>query len=153
MESEYVQDHARNEAMINEYKGKPEDRYMLTIARDGEYPERSIYIYDRAIDAVNGYNEYKDWGFAKHFLTVSLYEPSGSVTTKVLSRPPAGECVFLREQYYDATDAILKIKNKLDEDSYSQLVYDFAKIFSLDSWRFDSERFFENTQCMRKVIE
>jgi hypothetical protein len=153
MKSDYVQAHAKNELTIKEYKENSNGRYMLTISRDGEYPERSIYIYGTAMEAVNGYNEYNDWGFAKHFLTVSLYEPSGIVTTKILKRPPAGECVFLREQYYTATEAILKVKDKTDEETYCQLVYDFAKIFSLDSWRFDSKRFFENTKCKKEVIE
>jgi hypothetical protein len=153
MTGDYVHAHAKNELTISEYKNNPDGKYMITIARDGEYPERSIYIYGTALDAVNGYNEYTDWGFAKHFLTVSLYEPSGHITTKVLKRPPAGECVFLREQYYDATKAILNIKDKTEQEAYDQLVYDFAKIFSLDSWRFDSKRFFENTQCSKEVVE
>jgi hypothetical protein len=153
MTGEYVEAHLKTGDSVKKYKLDPNGQYMLTIARDGEYPERSIYIYGTAMEAVNGYNEYNDWGFAKHFLTVSLYEPSGIVTTKILKRPPAGECVFLREQYYTATEAILKVKDKTDEETYSQLVYDFAKIFSLDSWRFDSKRFFENTKCKKEVIE
>jgi hypothetical protein len=151
--SEYVKAHASHEVQIAAYKEDPNGMYMLTTSRDGEYPERAIYMWPDALMAVNGYNEYKDWGFAKHFLTVTLYEPSGKVHSKVLRRPPAGECVFLREQYYQATDAILKVKDKTDEETYSNLVHDFAKIFSLDSWRFDSERFFANTQCDREVIE
>lgn len=151
--SEYVTAHAKHEVEISAYKQNPNGQYMLTTSRDGEYPERAVYLWANALDAVNGYNEYQDWGFAKHFLTVTLYEPSGKVHTKVLKRPPAGECVFFREQYSLAAESILKIKGKLDEDSYSELVKDFAKIFSLDSWRFDSERFFVNTQCNRKVIE
>ena len=34
--------------------------YMLTIARDGEEPVRSIIYYDNAIDAVTVYESYKD---------------------------------------------------------------------------------------------
>ena len=153
MTEKYVEAHEKNGASVKKYIENPDGMYMLTIARDGEYPERSIYMYADSLNAVNGYNEYKDWGFAKHFLTVSLYEPSGKVHTKVLRRPPAGECVFVRQQYYDAEEIILKVKEKMDKESYEGLVKDFAKLFSIDSWRFDPVRFFEATKCDGEVIE
>jgi hypothetical protein len=153
MTGEYVEAHLKNGDSVKKYKLDPDGQYMLTIARDGEYPERSVYMYADSLNAVNGYNEYKDWGFAKHFLTVSLYEPSGKVHTKVLRRPPAGECVFVRQQYYDAEEIILKVKEKMDKESYEVLVKDFAKLFSIDSWRFDPVRFFEATKCDGEVIE
>lgn len=115
--------------------------YMMTIARDGESPARSIYFYENAIEAANGYAAYTDWGFAKDFLTVELYEPTGTVHRKVLTRPRGGECVFHREQYHEATIIIGKMWSKTDTDSYNELIYDFAKLFSKDNQRFEVERF------------
>lgn len=138
---------------IKKYKENPENNYMLTIARDGETPERSVYIFNNCLDAVNGYNSYTDWGFAKEYLTVSLYEPNGNVFTKILKRPPAGECVFVREQYYKIAKILLSIKGQLEEDSYAKLIKEIAKIFSMDNWRFDPVRFFIATECSREVTE
>jgi hypothetical protein len=33
---------------------------MITVARDGEQPVRSIIFYDNALDAVSVFNSYKD---------------------------------------------------------------------------------------------
>lgn len=135
--------------MVQDYKNrvsnKTADSYMLTIARDGESPVRSIYFYGDAIDAANGYNAYTDWGFARDFLTVELYEPTGRVHSKVLRRPRGGECVFERSQYYAAAD-ILRSRRPLvgatiTEETYNYLVYEFAKLFSKDNQRFQADRF------------
>lgn len=115
--------------------------YMLTIARDGESPVRSIYRFDNALDAAAGYASYTDWGFAKDYLTVELYEPTGRVHTKVLSRPRGGECVFARETYYDAAEIIKRLQEQVSEEAYDYLVYEFGKLFSKDNQRFDYERF------------
>ena len=120
---------------------KTADSYMLTVARDGESPVRSIYFYGDAIDAATGYAAYTDWGFAKDFLTVELYEPTGRVHSKVLRRPRGGECVFHREQYYKAAVILSETNGKMDTDSYNKLVYEFAKLFSKDNQRFQVERF------------
>lgn len=124
---------------------KTADSYMLTVARDGESPVRSIYFYGDAIDAATGYAAYTDWGFAKDFLTVELYEPTGRVHSKVLRRPRGGECTFERAQYYAAAE-ILKsrlplINATITEETYNYLVYEFAKLFSKDNQRFQVERF------------
>ncbi len=54
--------------MVAEYTQKAQlkqvDHYMLTIARDGEQPVRSIYFYGTALEAAAGYVAYLDWGFA-----------------------------------------------------------------------------------------
>jgi lipoate synthase len=136
--------------IVEEYLNNNKNQYMITIARDNE-PVRSVYKFDDALNAVNGYNEYTDWGFAKHFLTVKMYEPNGKIHEKVLKRPPAGECVFVREQYYQAEKALLKVKNYLSEDIYTNLIKDFALIFSLDSWRFDHIKFFKLTESKESV--
>lgn len=131
--------------MVQEYRdrasNKTADSYMLTVARDGESPARSIYFYADAIDAATGYAAYTDWGFAKDFLTVELYEPTGKVHSKVLRRPRGGECVFHREQYYKAAIILSEASGKMDADSYNKLVYEFAKLFSKDNQRFQVDRF------------
>lgn len=132
-------------AIVQEFKEKASsgkgDSYMLTIARDGESPVRSIYFYDNAVDAAKGYEAYQDWGFAKDFLTVELYEPTGRVHSKVLRRPRGGECVFHREQYHQITEILLKIKDSVDNDAWDYLTLELARIFSKDNQRFNEERF------------
>ena len=94
--------------------------YMLTIARDGESPARSIYFFSNALDASEAYNRYNDWGFAKEYLTVSLYEPGNKITTKVLNRPKAGECTFVRSDYIKAEEILLSVKNEMTEEAYTK---------------------------------
>jgi hypothetical protein len=131
--------------MVQEFKDKVAagtgDSYMLTIARDGESPARSIYFYGDAIDAANGYQAYNDWGFAKDFLTVELYEPTGKVHSKVLRRPRGGECVFHREQYHQITDILLEIENQVEKQAWDYLTHELARLFSKDNQRFDEQRF------------
>jgi exopolysaccharide biosynthesis predicted pyruvyltransferase EpsI len=124
---------------------KTTDAYMLTIARDGESPVRSIYFYDNAIDASSGYEAYSDWGFSKNFLTVTLYEPTGKVHEKILSRPMGGECVFIREDYTKLSKIYADIKDGMDQDRYNHLVLESAKLLSKDNQRFDPKRFFVDT--------
>jgi hypothetical protein len=124
---------------------KTADAYMLTIARDGESPVRSIYFYDNAIDASAGYEAYSDWGFAKDFLTVTLYEPTGRVHEKILKRPRGGECTFVRDDYIEATAIFTSVKDSIPEAGYNQIVFEFAKLFSRDNQRFDHERFLAHT--------
>ena len=134
--------------MVQEFKDKTAkgtvDSYMLTIARDGESPVRSIYFYDNAIDAATGYAAYTDWGFAKDFLTVELYEPTGRVHSKILRRPRGGECTFVRQDYNDATAILLALNGPIEQDHYNYLVYEFGKLFSKDNQRFDHKRFLVN---------
>jgi hypothetical protein len=124
---------------------KTADNYMLTIARDGESPVRSIYFYDNAIDASSGYEAYSDWGFAKDFLSVTLYEPTGKVHEKILRRPMGGECVFIREDYTKLSKIYADIKDGMDKDRYNYLVLESAKLLSKDNQRFDPKRFFVDT--------
>lgn len=120
------------------------DSYMLTIARDGESPVRSIYFYENSVDAVRGYEAYQDWGFAKDFLTIELYEPNGRKHSKVLNRPRGGECVFHREQYHQITEILNAAKPAIEEETFNSLSYKFAKLFSQDNQRFNVDRFFDN---------
>lgn len=134
--------------MVQEFKNRVAagkgDSYMLTIARDGESPARSIYFYGDAIDAATGYAAYKDWGFAKDFLTVELYEPTGRVHSKVLRRPRGGECVFHREQYYKISEILNKASGATSEEMHNYVAYEFAKLLSKDNQRFNMERFLED---------
>lgn len=138
-----------HEDMVEEFKKEVRERkadaYLLAIARDGESPARSIYFYDNAIDAATGYEAYSDWGFAKEFLTVTLYEPNGRVHEKVLKRPRGGECTFVRDDYIEATMIFTRAKDSIDSDIYNYLVFEFAKLFSKDNQRFDHQRFLTNT--------
>lgn len=124
---------------------KTADAYMLTIARDGESPVRSIYFYDNAIDASSGYQAYSDWGFSKDFLTVTLHEPNGKIHEKTLRRPRGGECVFVREDYVRLSKIFIDIKEGIDQDRYNYLVLESARLLSKDNQRFDPKRFFVDT--------
>jgi hypothetical protein len=118
--------------------------YMMTIARDGESPARSIYFYDNALDAATGYAAYTDWGFAKDYLTVVLYEPTGKKSEKVLRRPRGGECTFVKNDYLEIANALSTAKSEIAEEVFNKLIFKFAKIFSKDNQRFDHERFLSN---------
>lgn len=147
MENELKPEHADRVLEFVEQNKNIRASYMLTIARDGESPVRSIYHFDNAIDAAQAYGRYNDWGFAKDFLTVSLYEPGGKNTTKVLKRPKAGECVFVKADYIEAEKILLSTKEHLPEENYTNLIKGFAGLFSRDNIRFDVSRFFKATQC------
>jgi hypothetical protein len=124
--------------------------YMLTIARDGESPARSIYHYNGPIDVTDAYNKYTDWGFAKEYLTVTMYGPGGQLAQKVLRRSSGGtqgDCTFVREDYIKAERIILRYKNDIPKDIYTSLVKDFAGLFSRDNIRFNVSRFFKETEC------
>jgi hypothetical protein len=124
---------------------------MLTVARDGEEPPRSIREFNDAEQAVNCYNAYTDWGFAKEYLTVRLYQPGGRMSEKVLKRfhigGSSGDCTFLKEDYIKTAKILLNVKEKLDYDSYQQMVKEFCELFSKDNIRFDVTRFFKETEC------
>lgn len=134
-----------NADMVQEFKSRVSagrgDSYMLTVARDGESPVRSIYFYDNAVDAGKGYEAYQDWGFAKDFLTVELHEPTGRVHSKILRRPRGGECAFERVQYYKAAEILNAAKPKIEEETFNYLAFEFGKLFSKDNQRFQVERF------------
>jgi hypothetical protein len=136
--------------IINKYLQDAKDRkvghYMITVARDGEDPVRSIISFQNIEDAVDGYRMYQDAGFAKDYLTVSLYEPCGKVTTKVLKRNHAGDPSFVRQNYIDTTDAIYQIKDKLDKKDYEDLCLKIATSFGKDNWRFNVERFLKKLE-------
>ena len=126
---------------INEVNNKTATSYMLTIARDGESPVRTIIFYDNSLEAAEAYNKYTDWGFARNYLTVNLYEPTGRINQKVLKRSQAGECTFVRQDYIDVENILLSFKDKIDKEIYDDLVFKIMAVFAKDSWRFNPERF------------
>jgi len=141
--------------MVDEYiedvKNNKNSSYMLTIARDGEEPVRTIIFYTNAIEAAEAYNKYTDWGFARNFLTVRLYEPNGVVNEKILKRNQAGECTFIRQDYVDMQNSLLKVKDSINKDVYDSLCIEIMTIFAKDSWRFDPERFLKNLDVQYKI--
>lgn len=131
---------------LQDVKENKTTHYMLTVARDGEEPVRSIIYYDNAIEAVTVYESYKDWGFAKDFLTVRLYEPNGMIHEKVLKRPSGMESSFMRQNYIEVAEVILSVKDHINLDRYKEMVLALAEIFAKDNKRFDEIRFLQNTQ-------
>lgn len=142
-----------NEGLVDKYiedvRNNSASCYMITISRDGEYPERSVIFYEDAITAANVFNSYKDWGFAKEFLTVKMYEPTGKIHEKVMKRPMGLESTFFRQQYIEFSKLIANIKDKTDPEIYEKFVIEVAKIFSKDNMRFDEERFFKNVKLQK----
>ena len=120
--------------------------FMLTVARDGEEPARSIYNFSDAVTAAEAFSRYEDWGFAKQYLTVRLYEPNGNIQEKILQRPPAGECSFIRQNYIDAANLLLDVKKDISQPTYEKIVGGMALIFFYDIPRFDEKRFFNQTK-------
>jgi hypothetical protein len=125
--------------------------YMITVSRDGESPVRSIISFDNLEQALEGYEMYQDAGFAKDYLTVSMYEPSGKINTKVLKRNHAGDPSFVRQNYIDTVDALHKVKDKLDKEDYEDLCIKIVTSFAKDNWRFNAERFLKQLEIERTL--
>jgi hypothetical protein len=146
-----------HQEMVDDYidrvKNKTESSYMLTIARDGESPVRTIIYYTNSIEASEAYNKYQDWGFARNYLTVKLYEPNGIVNEKVLKRNQAGECTFVRQDYIEAQKILSKTKPYLSKENYEILIKDFMILFAKDSWRFDPDRFLKDAGVLETATE
>lgn len=125
--------------------------YMITVSRDGESPVRSIISFDNLEQALEGYEMYQDAGFARDYLTVSMYEPSGKVNTKVLKRNHAGDPSFVRQNYIDTVEALHKIKDKLDKEDYEDLCIKIVTSFAKDNWRFSADRFLKQLEIERTL--
>jgi len=125
--------------------------YMITVSRDGESPVRSIISFDNLEQALEGYEMYQDAGFAKDYLTVSMYEPSGKINTKVLKRNHAGDPSFVRQNYIDTVEALHKVKDKLDKKDYEDLCIKIVTSFAKDNWRFNAERFLKQLEIERTL--
>ena len=141
--------------IVNDYiknsKNGSVGHYMITVSRDGESPVRSIISFDNVEQAVEGYEMYQDAGFAKDYLTVSLYQPSGMVTTKVLRRNHAGDPSFVRQNYIDTVEALHEVKDKLNKEDYEALCIKIVTSFAKDNWRFSAERFLKQLEIERDL--
>lgn len=141
--------------IINEYiknaKAKTIRHYLITVSRDGEEVPSSLISFDTEKEALEGYEMYQDAGFAKHYTTVSLYEPSGKINTKVLKRNQAGDPSFVRQNYIDTANALHQVKNKLSKDDYETLCIAILTSFAKDNWRFDIERFLKQLEIEGEI--
>ena len=145
-----IHDNIVNDYIQNSKDGKV-SHYMITVSRDGESPVRSIISFDNVEQAVEGYEMYQDAGFAKEYLTVSLYQPSGMVTTKVLKRNHAGDPSFVRQNYIDTVEALHEVKDKLNKEDYEVLCLKIVKSFAKDNWRFNPDRFLKQLEIEREL--
>ena len=136
---------------INNSKNGSVGHYMITVSRDGESPVRSIISFDNVEQAVEGYEMYQDAGFAKDYLTVSLYQPSGMITTKVLRRNHAGDPSFVRQNYIDTVEALHEVKDKLNKEDYEALCIKIVTSFAKDNWRFNTDRFLKQLEIERDL--
>jgi hypothetical protein len=139
-----------NDYVKNSKEGKI-GHYMITVSRDGESPVRSIISFDNLDQALEGYEMYQDAGFAKDYLTVSMYEPSGKINTKILKRNHAGDPSFVRQNYIDTVNALHKVKDKLDKEDYEELCINIVTSFAKDNWRFSADRFLKQLEIERKL--
>lgn len=142
----------QNKIVVEEYltdiKNNKCMSYMITVARDGESPERSVIFYDTAIEAVGVYNSYFDWGFAKDFLTVKMYEPNGKINEKILKRPSGMESTFMRKNYIEISKIFLSFKDRIEYECYKEMLIKISKVFAVDNKRFDAKRFLEEAECL-----
>jgi hypothetical protein len=146
--------HIHHDIVRDYVQGSKEGRvnhYMITVSRDGESPVRSIISFDNLAQALEGYEMYQDAGFAKEYLTVSLYEPSGKINTKVLKRNHAGDPSFVRQNYIDTVEALHKVKDKLDKNDYEELCMSIVTSFAKDNWRFSADRFLKQLEIEREL--
>jgi hypothetical protein len=57
--------------------------YSVTCTYDGDRSPHWTGRYDNALDAVDTYNKFVDYGLASEYSTVNLSEPSGRMHTKI----------------------------------------------------------------------
>jgi hypothetical protein len=57
--------------------------YSVTCTYDGDRSPHWTGRYDNALDAVDTYNKFVDYGLANEYSTVNLSEPSGKMHTKI----------------------------------------------------------------------
>ena len=57
--------------------------YSVTCTYDGDRSPHWTGRYDNALDAVDTYNKFVDYGLASEYSTVNLSEPNGKMHTKI----------------------------------------------------------------------
>ena len=60
--------------------------YSVTSTNDSESAPKWVGRYANALDAVNVFNSFSDYGDAKEYRVVNLSEPSGKMHTKTFYR-------------------------------------------------------------------
>ena len=60
--------------------------YSVTCTNDNDTSPVWVGRYDNALDAVDIFNKFIDYGDANQYRTINLSEPSGKMHTKVLYR-------------------------------------------------------------------
>lgn len=60
--------------------------YSVTCTYDGDRSPHWTGRYDNALDAVNAFNKFVDYGLALEYSVVNLSEPSGKMHTKTFNR-------------------------------------------------------------------
>ena len=60
--------------------------YSVTCTYDGDKSPHWTGRFNNALDAVDTYNKFVDWGLANEYSTVNLYTPAGKCYTKVFYR-------------------------------------------------------------------
>lgn len=60
--------------------------YSVTATNDSDMSTTWIGRYDNALEAVNVFNKFNDYGDANDHRTINLSEPSGKMHTKIFSR-------------------------------------------------------------------
>lgn len=67
------------------WRQKVDTTYTVVVITDGK--KEWADNYDNALDAVNAYNSFIDYGFCVHERVISLVEPSGKFHSKIFLNP------------------------------------------------------------------
>lgn len=60
--------------------------YAVTSTNDNSTSPEWVGRYDNALDAVDVFNKFNDFGDASEYRTINLSEPSGKMHTKIFYR-------------------------------------------------------------------
>lgn len=63
-----------------------EYEYSVTATNDSDTTTTWVGRYDNALEAVNVFNKFIDYGFALEYRTINLSEPNGKMHTKIFYR-------------------------------------------------------------------
>lgn len=75
------------------------NNYKFSIAVADDSSQTQYFQFSNAIDAVNSYNSFIDYGNAKEARTVVLTEPNGQMHQKTFRVKPTRMTVIKRESY------------------------------------------------------
>jgi len=72
-------------------------KFSIAVAEDNN--QTQYYQYNNALDAVNAYNSFNDYGMAKEVRTIVLREPNGQIHQKMFRPKRALTTIIKRESY------------------------------------------------------